>query len=171
MNKFCVNCGNELDVNAVFCTKCGTNLNQPIENNNPVYAGFWLRYFAYMIDGIILGIVFFALGLSLGYLFPDMFETEFKAQLFGNLIEALIGWAYFALLESSEEQGTYGKRILGLKVVDENYQRMTLGRATGRHFAKILSTITLLFGYIMAGFTEKKQALHDIVAKTYVIKK
>ena len=64
-----------------------------------------------------------------------------------------------------------GKKALGIIVTDISGQRISFGRATGRYFAKQLSTIILLIGYIMAAFTEKKQALHDMMAGTLVIKK
>jgi uncharacterized RDD family membrane protein YckC len=78
-------------------------------------------------------------------------------------------WVYFAFMESSSKQGTLGKMVLGLKVVDTNYQRISLGRATGRWAGKLISGMILAIGYIMAGFTERKQALHDMIAGTYVI--
>ena len=74
-------------------------------------------------------------------------------------------------MESSVNQGTIGKMALNLKVTDLNGERISFGRATGRFFAKYISSITLLIGYIMAAFTERKQALHDMIAGTYVIKK
>lgn len=74
-------------------------------------------------------------------------------------------------MESSKYQGTIGKKVLGIIVTDENGNRITFGRATGRYFAKIISGMTLWVGYIIAGFTDKKQALHDIIANTLVWKK
>jgi len=82
----------------------------------------------------------------------------------------LCAWIYFASLESSASQATLGKRMLGLKVADLSGGRISFGRATGRYFAKILSGVILLIGYIMAGFTEKKQALHDMLAGTLVLR-
>jgi uncharacterized RDD family membrane protein YckC len=78
---------------------------------------------------------------------------------------------YYALLESSTWQGTLGKRALGLEVTDLEGRRISFGRATGRFFAKIISALILWIGFIMAGFTEKKQALHDMIAGTLVIRK
>jgi uncharacterized RDD family membrane protein YckC len=73
-------------------------------------------------------------------------------------------------MESSKHQGTVGKLILKIKVTDTSGNRISFARATGRYFGKILSGMILLIGYIMAGFTERKQALHDILAGCYVIK-
>jgi uncharacterized RDD family membrane protein YckC len=87
------------------------------------------------------------------------------------LLRTVLHWLYYSLLESSAWQGTLGKKALGLEVTDLDGNRISFGRATGRFFAKIISAIILGIGYIMAGFTEKKQALHDILAGTLVIRK
>ena len=90
--------------------------------------------------------------------------------LFGLLFLAataslLLTWLYHALMESSEWQATLGKKVLGLVVTDMAGRRVSFGRATGRHFAKIITNMVPAFiGYIMAGFTERKQALHDMIA-------
>jgi uncharacterized RDD family membrane protein YckC len=90
--------------------------------------------------------------------------------LVGNLIGLLVGWLYSALQESSETQATFGKKMMGIVVTDLDGNRISFGRATGRHFAKIPSACVLLIGYIMAAFTERKQALHDMMAGTLVVK-
>jgi uncharacterized RDD family membrane protein YckC len=74
-------------------------------------------------------------------------------------------------MESSVKQGTVGKMILGIKVTTINGGRISFARATGRFFAKILSSLFLFIGYIMAAFTQRKQALHDIIAETLVIER
>jgi uncharacterized RDD family membrane protein YckC len=81
------------------------------------------------------------------------------------------GWLYEALMESSAKQATLGKMLLGLMVTDEAGNRISFARASGRHFAKYISSFTLFIGYIMAGFTAKKQALHDMIAGTLVVRK
>ncbi|WP_423824674.1 RDD family protein [Salinibacter ruber] len=83
----------------------------------------------------------------------------------------LAGWLYLAGFESSDYQATPGKLALGIKVSDLEERPVGLGRATGRHFGKILSTVVLFIGFIIAGMTEKKQALHDIMAGCLVINK
>jgi len=88
-----------------------------------------------------------------------------------SLIRTVLNWLYYALLESSAWQATLGKKALGLEVTDMQGMRISFGRATGRFFAKIISSIILFIGFIMAGFTEKKQALHDMIAGTLVIRK
>jgi uncharacterized RDD family membrane protein YckC len=152
------------------------------------YAGFWWRFLAIIIDGIILGVVQWiviapllaAIGIgAMKAVSGDMSEGEtigmlgalFGAFMLTYLINIAIAWLYFALLESSKFQGTVGKLALGIIVTDMEGNKISFGRATGRYFGKLLSAFILLIGYIMAGFTEKKQALHDIIAGTLVWKK
>jgi uncharacterized RDD family membrane protein YckC len=86
-----------------------------------------------------------------------------------TIIALLFGsWLYEAFMESSSYQATLGKMICGLKVTDIYGNRISFERATGRHFAKWLSGMVLGIGYIMVGFTERKQGLHDLVAGTLV---
>ena len=77
-------------------------------------------------------------------------------------------WLYEAVMESSSYQATLGKMILGMKVSDLYGNRISFARATGRHFAKILSAMILCIGFIMVGLTERKQGLHDLIAGTLV---
>ena len=79
-------------------------------------------------------------------------------------------WLYEALLTSSSWQGTVGKRVLQLKVTDESGNRIGFGRATGRFFAKILSSMFFCIGFIMVGLTDRKRGLHDMLAGTLVTK-
>jgi uncharacterized RDD family membrane protein YckC len=88
-----------------------------------------------------------------------------------NTIGIIIRWLYYALLESSPHQASLGKMALGLIVTDLEGNRIGFGRATGRFFAKFLSALTLGIGYMMAGWTERKQALHDMIAGTRVMRK
>jgi uncharacterized RDD family membrane protein YckC len=87
------------------------------------------------------------------------------------LIYFVAAWLYHALMECSKNQGTLGKMALGLRVTDLDGRRINFGRATGRYFAKIISYMTLMIGFIMAAFTSKKQALHDFVGGTLVLSK
>lgn len=148
------------------------------------YAGFWLRFVALIIDAIVLGFAGFIVTLpfaaSAGLrdifrghpptspeeLFPLM-HVLFRIAL----IRIAINWLYYALFESSAWQATLGKKALGLEVTDLNGNRISFGRATGRFFGKIVSSLILFIGFLMAGFTEKKQALHDMMAGCLVIRK
>jgi uncharacterized RDD family membrane protein YckC len=159
--KHCQNCGAEVGSNAEICIKCGVQLQgaRSFVSTGVQYAGFWKRFVAILIDGILLNIA--------GFIFAKTFPLRFVSGLLG----IVISWLYFALMESSFYQATLGKQVLGIIVTDIQGNRISLSQATVRHFAKIISTITLLIGYIMAGFTEKKQALHDIIANCLVIRK
>src|SRR4029077_9778304 len=87
----------------------------------------------------------------------------------GSLV---LTWLYHALMESSEWQATLGKKALGLVVTDMAGHRVSFGRSTGRHFGKIITNLLpFLIGYIMAGFTDKKQALHDMLAGCLVLRR
>jgi uncharacterized RDD family membrane protein YckC len=152
------------------------------------YAGFWLRFLAYIIDSIVVGIVFGVFALivvavvGVGY-FRTMFEgmngedASVPAAFIGiivfvGIVSMAAGWLYYAWMESSQYQGTLGKMALGLTVTDLQGRRVTFARASGRFFAKIITgLIPLAIGYIMAGFTEKKQALHDMIASCLVLRK
>jgi uncharacterized RDD family membrane protein YckC len=152
------------------------------------YAGFWLRLLAYLIDHILLGVVLgVAVMLAIAAVGVNYFRGMIEglraggdeyvfavvSDIFVALLFALaVSWIYHAWMESSEYQGTLGKMALGLIVTDMNDRRVTFGRASGRFFARIISNlIPLEIGYIMAGFTEKKQALHDMIASCLVLRK
>jgi uncharacterized RDD family membrane protein YckC len=142
------------------------------------YAGFWIRFVAAIIDGVLLGIVVWPVsaifGLSIGIAGSQVSMPEIGIHLVRGIVIWTMflgaGWLYEASLESSSKQATVGKMALGLKVTDEYGQRISFTRATGRYFSKILSRMILLIGYIMAGFTARKQALHDMIAGTLVIR-
>lgn len=142
------------------------------------YAGFWLRFCALLIDQIICVVPFAIIGFIIGVSNPQAFTPGAQpsgaaAGLEGMLriVEVVVGWLYYSLQESSARQATLGKLAVGIKVTDLDGQRISFGRATGRYFGKILSGCLLGIGYIMAAFTEKKQALHDQIASTLVVRK
>lgn len=138
------------------------------------HASFWNRFFAAVLDIIIVNIISalvgFVIGFIVGIAFGASEPTQGLASILGGLAGIIIGWLYSALMESSSAQATLGKQALGIKVTGLDYQQISFGRATGRHFAEYLSGLTFLIGYIMAAFTKKKQALHDIIAGTLVVK-
>ena len=158
-------------------------LNTPTYQSVPQFAGFWLRLAAYIIDyfiisfviGIMASITMLIMGISAG-IFTDMDNPA--SQMIVISMSVIIGilaltgsWLYYALLESSSHQGTLGKMVLNLQVTDLNGDRISFYRASGRFFGKLLSTFIIYIGYIMIGFTEKKQGLHDILAGCLVTKK
>jgi len=134
------------------------------------YAGFWKRFAAFLIDwlvtlvaGAVIGVIFgIVIGLQ-GMNDPQILENM------GNVLGIVIGWLYYAVMESSPTQGTLGKMALGIKVTDMEGRPIGFGRATGRHFGKILSGLALMVGFLMIGFTEKKQGLHDMLAGCLVV--
>jgi uncharacterized RDD family membrane protein YckC len=140
------------------------------------YGGFWIRVVAAIIDAIILRVVvapvsmiFAGLGLAGGMMTG---VPHIGLHLLGSGITIILlvfgSWLYEAFMESSSYQATLGKMIFGMKVTDLNGNRISFERATGRHFAKWLSAMILFIGYIMVGFTERKQGLHDLLAGTLV---
>jgi uncharacterized RDD family membrane protein YckC len=87
----------------------------------------------------------------------------------GVVVTFFAPWIYEAFMLSSEWQATVGKRAMSIVVTDIDGRRISFARATGRHFAKYLSALLLGIGFIMAAFTAKKQALHDMIAETIVV--
>lgn len=140
----------------------------------PVYAGFWIRLLAYLIDALISCFVFLPVGIVLGLIIvasgsdPDSADMML-VRLSTNGLSIVAGWLYAAICESSSWQATIGKKVLGLRVTDMDGRRISFGRATGRHFGKMLSGLILGIGFIMIAFTEQKQGLHDLMASTLVV--
>ncbi|MCX6133697.1 MAG: RDD family protein [Ignavibacteriales bacterium] len=150
------------------------------------YAGFWRRFVAHLIDQVIVGFIalvlflpalaMFGIGVGAGMMDEDFSAVGFviaviAAYLVAILAVMILAWLYFALMESSAKQATLEKLALGIVVTDLSGNRISFGRATGRYFGKIVSSMILSIGYIMAAFTEKKQALHDIMASCLVVMK
>ena len=160
-----------------------------MENKIENYAGFWIRFLAYFIDNMVINIIMWILIFPilgvLGIQFDaieefmelETMDPEIALALMLSVMPAiitlslLVSWMYYALLQSSARQATIGKMALNLIVVDINGGRLTFARASLRFFSKIISSAIFMIGYIMAAFTEKHQALHDIIANTYVVRK
>ncbi len=154
------------------------------------YAGFWKRAIAFLIDSLVLSI---PIGILMGVLLVPQVMAFIKLAasntepspdaIMGFMVRYFIsialswlvcivgGWLYSALMESGKHQATLGKMALGIKVTGPHGERITFARATGRFFAKMISGMTLYFGFYMAGFTRYRQALHDMVATTFVVDK
>jgi uncharacterized RDD family membrane protein YckC len=155
---FCPKCGKTNEAFARFCQSCGADLSAAAPAAAAVvetYGGFWKRVAALLIDSVVIS---FASGVisaaTIGV---------------GTISIFVLPWLYEALMLSSEKQATLGKMALGIAVTDLNGGRLTFGRATGRHFAKWISALILGIGFVMAAFTERKQALHDLIAETLVV--
>jgi uncharacterized RDD family membrane protein YckC len=213
---FCSKCGSVMAEGAAFCTNCGQAFSVPVARASmlsaPVaviaaggtaavpaypgyvvvprveYAGFWLRFLAYIIDNLVIGtaavmiliplIFLTGLGAFLSKIFAEEDIDDMGAFMLVGIvfllatISLVVTWLYHAWMESSEWQATVGKRVLGLVVTDAAGQRISFGRATARHFSKIITNmVPLAIGYIMSGFTERKQALHDMIAACLVLRR
>jgi uncharacterized RDD family membrane protein YckC len=194
---FCPRCGREALSGAAFCVQCGAALDapptqSPTSEPPPItpaatpmvgapaaalaqapaavrYGGFWRRFCAFWIDGILLWLAGSLLQVGMGV---SLFERDFTdpRTLFSSFLTMLMGWLYCALLESSARQATLGQMVIGIKVTDLQLRRVSFARATGRHFGQILSAVILLMGFVMIAFTEKKQGLHDMLAGCLVIR-
>jgi uncharacterized RDD family membrane protein YckC len=194
---FCSRCGLKVEEGVRYCGACGQEVGLPvappqIPASAPMstpqrYAGFWLRFVAHLIDHIVLGIPFFLIVMVPIFLFgglhllarrgaPGPPDPVFVAAIFLRFFFLIVlfvvaQWLYFAGMESSAREATFGKAAMSLRVTGLTGQHLTFGHATGRYFAKIISgLIPLGIGYFMAGFTEKKQALHDMIAGTLVLR-
>ncbi len=175
---YCQHCGQQNQDVATLCAKCGAQLAAPgivaavappAAAARDIYAGFWKRFAAFIIDYIIVIVMAMVGGGVLGFIYGSVSGTASGAELLGVLIGLAAWWLYYAVMESSSKQATFGKMALGIKVTDQSGARISFARATGRLLAKILSGMILAIGYLMAGFTAKKQALHDMVAGCLVI--
>ncbi|HEX3357402.1 MAG TPA: RDD family protein [Tepidisphaeraceae bacterium] len=143
----------------------------------PPYAGFWLRFCATIIDLIITFPVTLAVSFIIGLIAAGTYGIRPGTAdwiLVKRLIQiaaVAISWLYYAAMESSNKQATLGKMVLGLKVTSLDGEPIGFIEATGRYFGKILSGIFFGIGYMMAGWTEKKQTLHDMIASALVVRK
>jgi uncharacterized RDD family membrane protein YckC len=143
---------------------------RPAASDHIAYGGFWIRFAAYLIDAVVLSIVGGIIGAIFGVIVGLSGGSVNSARFGGYGIGIVLGWLYFAFMESSERGATLGKMALGLRVVTDQGQRLSFANATGRYFAKFVSAIILGVGFIMIAFTDRKRALHDMIAGTLVIK-
>ncbi len=204
---FCSRCGIRVEEGNRFCQACGQEVSAaggtapsstvysgPVGASARVsaplqYAGFWARFAALLIDGVILaiptGLVAIVLIFLLGgfgmmvHMNPGdpaaaraFLATMIPIFFFAMLGFMILHWLYYAGMESSARQATFGKSIMSLRVANLDGQPISFGHASGRFFAKIVSgMIPFGIGYLMAAFTEKKQTLHDLIAGTLVLRR
>ena len=148
------------------------------------FKGFWIRLVAAIIDGVLLLIAFFVFAILITVIFGGLGgllggeEGTFGAGLMGFLLAILVftifQLLYKPLMEASEFQGTLGKYILGMKVVKANGEKLDMGTSFVRSIVylvcmALMSLVVPVLAFFMIGFTEQKQGLHDIVAKTFVV--
>lgn len=142
-----------------------------------MYAGFWKRTAAYLLDYIIymtaVWIINVIVGITLALFIPSLAQTpasSFSPLLLGYaLIPLAIYLFYYVYLESSPWQATPGKLALGIKVTDLNGNRISFWRSLGRHAGELVSSLTMCIGYLMCGWTAHKQCLHDMMANCLVV--
>jgi uncharacterized RDD family membrane protein YckC len=196
--RYCSQCGQPVPLDqlarfgdTLVCPNCKNSYVQKLrEGVAPVqpafrYGGFWIRFVALLIDGIILGIAGSAVELLLlGSTLRPLVQIRPNATPEETLAAfgAIMGTLGLSMLVSVVMGATYegffvsrvgatpGKMALGLKVVRPDGGPVSLGRAVGRYFAKWLSYMTLLIGYIIAGFDAQKRAMHDMIVDTRVVK-
>ena len=148
---------------------------QPVARTDVAFAGFWRRLLAYAIDLIFL----FGVELGLAAAVYVITPTTLSAIQGGSLqtiaevgpVMSAITWAYYGIFESSPARGTLGKMALGLYVGDIHGDPISFRRAVWRNGLKTLSWLTLGGGFVLAGFTPRKQGLQDLLAGTLVLRK
>ncbi|MCB8819985.1 RDD family protein [Microvirga rosea] len=149
-----------------------------------IYAGFWRRVPAFALDLFLITIAMMALdyiyiltvGLPLNVAFTSQaagstVSAHYKPTGFGIAIGIIIGILYFSAFESSERKATLGKRAMGLVVIDEQGSRISFMHAIGRSCCKVISWGLFGLGFFMAGWTNRKQALHDLLTHCLVMKR
>jgi len=186
---YCQKCGAPNDDQAAFCERCGTALQGQSPEIGPTapalpapvqYAGFWRRLAAALIDGVLLSVAWFATGVAIvsaysaisGLDADEVSDSTAVGLVYLSWgLAFILGWLYYAAMESSATRATLGKMALSIAVTNMNGQRVSFGRATGRYFGRVVSGLILCIGYIIIAFTQKKQGLHDIMADCLVVVK
>ncbi|MGH8668317.1 MAG: RDD family protein, partial [Burkholderiales bacterium] len=128
------------------------------------FGGFWIRFFAVLVDSAIVFLVMVLLIVGAGSALGEAGLT------FGALAAWLFAFLYWPVMHASKLQATLGKALLGLRVTGYQGNRVSFLRSLGRELAKVLSGAVAMVGYLVAAFTARKQALHDLVASTYVVR-
>jgi uncharacterized RDD family membrane protein YckC len=140
----------------------------PVERAQAMYAGFWIRVFAFLIDAIAVGIL---VGIfTAGQPFPQAGPNWLYEYRWHSALETLIGFAYFTICWSSVTGGqTLGMRVLNLRVIGTNGQPISFPRAALRWLGIVISAAVVLLGLIWVAFDSRKQGWHDKIANTFVV--
>jgi uncharacterized RDD family membrane protein YckC len=197
VQQVCSNCGNPLLPDGKFCLFCGDVLaetpakpvlvsraSRPQGRGDseavgaPEYAGFWLRVWAGAIDITMEALAALILTVIVGIAIKIYVSRSGLSPITGSYLTGIAfifllavgSWLYAAFSESSKWRATLGKRILGLQVVTSSGGKLSFGQASVRHFMKFLSLFTAGVGFMMAGWTKRCQALHDMPSDSMVIK-
>ncbi len=147
----CPSCGAWVPPSAEFCPSCGQQV------GGRVYAGFWIRFLAYIIDGVILAVINFVLALVVG------------GGAGATALQIAVGPVYVIGFWTAAG-ATPGKMALGLRIITDDGQPIGLGRSIVRYLGYIVSAIILLIGFLMIAFTREKRGLHDFIAGTVVVR-
>lgn len=191
---YCAECGrpSKADELARFgdlliCATCKNNYAQKLREGavqpaKAVYAGFWIRFVGVLIDGVIMAVVAGILQVAVfGSMLampalqqgrpPDVSAIAPMMGMIGLMyvVQIALASTYEALF-IAKLGATPGKMVIGVKVLRPDGAMLSVARAYGRYFAKILSTLTLMIGFIIAGFDSQKRALHDMICDTRVVK-
>jgi uncharacterized RDD family membrane protein YckC len=179
---FCPRCGTWLPDEAASCSLCGLVLRPGAAAAPPgvttpavvveqvAYAGFWRRFWALLIDVIVTYFPIATVRVLLGLPASGSFDPLQASAWWAGTFELLIDWLYAAILISSPWRATLGQAVMDLHVTDLNGDRISFARATGRWLAQILNLVTLGFGILLQVFTTRRQALHDLVSRTVVVR-
>ena len=196
VKQICSNCGNPILPDGEFCLYCGDLLaaspgpapraSPPLNSAEPPvqpkatleYAGFWLRVWAGSIDvaleALVALLVTFMVDFVMRLTTPKFGLSSITARYVTGIafifVLAIGAWLYCAFSESSSWRATLGKRIVGLQVLTSAGGQLSFGQATVRHFMKFLSLFTATVGFMMAGWTKRRQALHDMPSDCIVVK-
>jgi uncharacterized RDD family membrane protein YckC len=144
----------------------------PSDATSIQYAGFWARTAAHLMDLLVASILFSPFEIVLYFhssLKWDQYASDPHYTIARCTLSMTVWWLYAALLERSRRQATLGKRIVGLKVTDLEGNRISFSRATARFLGTFLCDASCGIGYLMAAFSTRKQALHDMIAGTVVV--
>jgi len=192
----CSSCGNPVLPDGKFCLFCGDVLADPSDQapvpshppasmqtdvaipSSPEYAGFWLRVWAGTIDVTLEALAALLITVIVGYAFNQFgsrsgvspITVSYLTGIAFILLLTIGSWLYCAFTESSDSRATIGKRLMGLQVLTARGDKLNFGQASVRHFMKFLSLFTASVGFMMAGWTKRRQALHDMPADCVVIK-
>jgi len=179
-NAICVECGKSFSTQEMVqyegswvCPTCKPIFFQKVKEGVAVgtgmrYGGFWPRFVAKIVDGIILQVIDIPVRLFMGNLSNDP-SVQLRIVFLSAAISFLIGGAY-SIFFVGKFGATPGKMALRLRVVLSNGGKVGWGRATGRYFAELLSSLTLGIGYLIAAFDDQKRTLHDHICDTRVIR-
>ena len=120
-----------------------------------IYAGFWQRFLAGIIDSIILIVIEVIL---------------IFIPIIGWILSLFVTWLYFGIQHSSTKQATFGMRALDIKITNENHGKIGFWRATGNFYLTVISALVVFIGFLMIAFTSRKQGFHNLISRTLCIK-